>query len=236
MPTGPGSSSLPSDRPGGAAGLAVSDPAADVRGDLLAMTAGVLERGASRVALVEAGDVVVSEHVALAAHDSDCRCVGLNLMSPPYSPTPAQFAAWLGSFELGLLVQVEGRVPAELRLPPQGSHGWCCALAAARSAAGYREAVVSLWQKLHDLVMWLERESMRRGYYLSVGLVVGDCELCELCDTSRLCCFPYVARPSMEAVGIDVAATCAAAGWTASTGAAERNGAATALTGLVLVV
>ena len=61
--------------------------------------------------------------------------------------------------------------------------------------------------------MWLERECMRRGYYLAVGFGAGDCELCGTCDTSELCVEPYAARPSMEALGIDVARTREAAGW-----------------------
>lgn len=55
--------------------------------------------------------------------------------------------------------------------------------------------------------------------------------MCEPCDVTELCKFPYSARPSMEAVGIDVAATLKRLGLH---GGGDDGGGV--LTGLVLAV
>jgi predicted metal-binding protein len=68
------------------------------------------------------------------------------------------------------------------------------------------------WQiKLHRLVNQLETMAFKEGFYLAAGLTGGDCSLCTECVTPQrgeLCRHPFEARPSMEAMGIDVLKTC----------------------------
>jgi len=70
--------------------------------------------------------------------------------------------------------------------------------------SGYNKYLNDDWKRFHSLISNIERESFKRGYYLSLGLVMGSCRLCEECDTKKACEHPYEARPSMEAMGIDV--------------------------------
>ena len=65
----------------------------------------------------------------------------------------------------------------------------------------------------------LEREALSLGYVFAAAFGGGECRLCEACvaadtgtSTTAPCRRPFQARPSMEAVGIDVLATAAAAG------------------------
>ncbi|MGQ9597642.1 MAG: DUF2284 domain-containing protein [Thermoproteota archaeon] len=44
------------------------------------------------------------------------------------------------------------------------------------------------------------------GYYSAFGLTSGPCPFCEKCNLKH-CVHPRLARPSMEACGIDVYAT-----------------------------
>jgi predicted metal-binding protein len=61
---------------------------------------------------------------------------------------------------------------------------------------------------LNELVVELENEAMRRGHFLALGLKAGPCLLCPECvPTGEPCREPLKARPSMEAVGINVFAT-----------------------------
>jgi len=53
----------------------------------------------------------------------------------------------------------------------------------------------------------LEREIFLAGYYKAFGLGAGPCHLCKDCALDKGCRHPDTARPSMEAVGIDVYAT-----------------------------
>ncbi len=58
----------------------------------------------------------------------------------------------------------------------------------------------------HDLMAKLERRIFLSGYYSAFGLHAGPCERCKECNLKR-CVHPRLARPTMEACGIDVYAT-----------------------------
>lgn len=60
----------------------------------------------------------------------------------------------------------------------------------------------------------LERKLFLEGSYKALGLGFGPCELCEACTFEEGCRHPREARPSMEAVGIDVFATARKHGFT----------------------
>lgn len=60
----------------------------------------------------------------------------------------------------------------------------------------------------------LERELFLDGYYRAFGLGAGPCNLCRTCTFDEGCRYPRRARPSMEAVGIDVYATARRNGFT----------------------
>lgn len=66
--------------------------------------------------------------------------------------------------------------------------------------------------KLHDVIAKLERETFLAGYYSSFGLACGPCPYCERCNLEA-CAYPELARPSMEACGIDVYASARKAGF-----------------------
>jgi predicted metal-binding protein len=71
----------------------------------------------------------------------------------------------------------------------------------------------SEWRELSPLIASLEREAFLAGYYKALGLGSGPCDLCASCDVKGGCQHPEVARPSMEACGIDVYRTARAAGF-----------------------
>lgn len=79
-----------------------------------------------------------------------------------------------------------------------------------RTLKGYSRAIL---MKLptksvtaHDIVAKLERHVFLAGYYSALGFPAGPCERCKKCNLKH-CVFPRLARPSMEASGIDVYAT-----------------------------
>jgi predicted metal-binding protein len=79
----------------------------------------------------------------------------------------------------------------------------------------------------------LEAEAFGLGYRFAVALAGGDCVLCDVCvgPGGEPCRHPFAARPSMEAVGIDVLATAEAAGLPIEMPAAEHP----CWTGLLLI-
>jgi predicted metal-binding protein len=64
----------------------------------------------------------------------------------------------------------------------------------------------------HEVVVKLEREAFLGGFYRAFGLGEGPCPFCKACNLQR-CVHPELARPSMEACGIDVYATVRKAGF-----------------------
>jgi predicted metal-binding protein len=55
----------------------------------------------------------------------------------------------------------------------------------------------------HDMIAKLERSAFLEGYYRAFGLPAGPCERCKNCSLKH-CANPRLARPSVEACGIDV--------------------------------
>lgn len=68
------------------------------------------------------------------------------------------------------------------------------------------------WTGIGDVVPALEREVFLGGNYKALGFACGPCNACKEC-TLAACRPPRLARPSMEASGIDVYATARANGF-----------------------
>lgn len=56
-----------------------------------------------------------------------------------------------------------------------------------------------------DISFQIETQAFFDGYHLAFSM--SDCALCENCSFPNPCRFPHKARPSMQALGIDVFAT-----------------------------
>ncbi|MEM4230212.1 MAG: DUF2284 domain-containing protein [Thermoproteota archaeon] len=86
-----------------------------------------------------------------------------------------------------------------------------------RILSGYSSAILLRFEpelgNVHKIVAKLEREAFLSGYYSAFGLASGSCPFCKECNL-KSCVHPELARPSMEACGIDVYATARGAGFT----------------------
>ncbi|MBO3799219.1 MAG: DUF2284 domain-containing protein [Thermoproteota archaeon] len=86
-----------------------------------------------------------------------------------------------------------------------------------RILSGYSSAILLRFEpellKVHKIVAKLEREAFLSGYYSAFGLASGPCPFCKECNL-KSCVHPELARPSMEACGIDVYAAARGAGFT----------------------
>jgi predicted metal-binding protein len=72
--------------------------------------------------------------------------------------------------------------------------------------ASYKKAILveGVMLKVTHLVAALEREMFLAGYYKALAMGDGPCVQCTQCSLDQGCKFPFTARPSMEACGIDV--------------------------------
>jgi predicted metal-binding protein len=153
------------------------------------------KEGVTEAILIRAKDVVVDERVRLKCRIPICDAYGRNLMCPPYVPSVADFRAALKRFSEALLIQLTVSLPKKPRGPGKD--------------------VFLPAKRLHELVNLGERMAFGEGFRFATGLIGGCCRLCKTCagaTPGRRCAHPFKARPSMEAMGIDVTATTEKAG------------------------
>ena len=153
------------------------------------------EAGATRTILIKAKDVVVDDRVRLKCRIPICEAYGQNLMCPPHVPPVEEFRRALAEFSDALLVQLTASLP--------------------KIAKGPRQDVFAAAKRLHELVNLGEKTAFEEGFRFATGLIGGCCRLCDECEGVKpggRCAHPFKARPSMEAMGIDVTATTEKAG------------------------
>jgi len=195
--------------------------------------------GAGSAAPLPARAVVVDERVNLKCRVPLCASYGVNLMCPPNTPTAAETRAALARYSDTLVVQLdipltqaavdevlEGMGYAESQAPgaaPRPAAGTAEGAAAGGNGggAGGKAQTAAYEARLRDsknefagIMTALEAEAFKMGYRFAAAFAGGDCVLCDVCvgATGEPCKHPFEARPSMEAVGIDVVATAEAAG------------------------
>lgn len=155
-----------------------------LRGDLERFRSLAIELGAKDAVPIEASKIVVGNWVRLKCQFG-CGGYGKRFTCPPYSPTPEETQRMLRDYSIGLLVKF----------------GPC-------AEAGRGEI------NTHEAVFKLEREIFLTGYYAAFGMACGPCTLCKECNIrGGYCVKPHMARPAMEACGIDVFATVRNAGF-----------------------
>jgi predicted metal-binding protein len=149
--------------------------------------------GVSRVELISARDVVVDERVRFQCSHSGCREYGKRFMCPPYVPEVEEFKKLLSKYLMAIILQVEGQTAGETA----------------------DEEAKRLALLLHEAVYRTEKQAFSSGFPFAAGFIGGPCILCEKCpagDGHKYCVRREKARPSMEAMGIDVLKTCEKAG------------------------
>lgn len=132
--------------------------------------------GVTKARIIDVRNVAVGNWVRMKCQFG-CGGYGECLTCPPYSPTPEFTKKMLDEYSQGLLMQIENILPAD------------------------EEKVFSKFKKT---VVNLEREIFLDGYYKTFGMTAGPCSFCRSCDLTKPCKHPRLARPSMEACGIDV--------------------------------
>lgn len=205
--------------------------------------------GADRAAPLPAASVVVDERVRLKCRVPRCSSYGRNLMCPPHVPGPDETRAALARYGDVLLVQQDigvtqaeidealgGKTYAEHRARDGGGGEPGDASVPAAGAAAPTDCdndIVAAQNAFAKLMSSLETEAFKLGYRFAAAFAGGDCVLCEVCAAvdDGVCRHPFEARPSMEAVGIDVVATARAAGLDIELPAVERP----SWTGMLLI-
>lgn len=186
--------------------------------------------GANRAAPLPAAAVVVDERVNLKCRVPLCSSYGHNLMCPPAVMRPDATRDVLRKYQYALVVQLD--IPLTQDCVDAQLDGRT--YAQAKSDAEHIEGLRESQNQFARLMTNLERAAFKMGYRYAAAFSGGDCVLCDECvdqASGDRCRHPFEARPSMEAVGIDVVATAEAAGLSVELPAQDHP----AWTGLLLI-
>lgn len=172
--------------------------------------------GASSAVGISARDVVVDPRVRLKCQVPLCNHYGRTIMCPPNVVSVEEFRHCLEQYRWGVLVQVEISVPPEI-IPEDSDLPFVERLSYGdfRDHPMHRDFRSRGKRLLNAVVNRVEGVAMRQGYHFAAGFVGGSCALCDVCagqGNPEGCRKPFQARPSMEAVGIDVFSTAKRAG------------------------
>lgn len=164
--------------------------------------------GADEAKIIDTSEIVVDKRVRLKCLVPVCSSYGRSLMCPPNLMSVDEFASVLGLYRKALIVQIEAEYDSKDKSEGPLTRQTC--------DEAEKSTNTQDWQiKLHRMVNRLEAMAFKEGFYLAAGLTGGDCALCPECVTPQSgesCRHPFEARPSMEAMGIDVLKTCDNAG------------------------
>jgi len=161
--------------------------------------------GATYTAVIPASKVVTADWVRLKCQYG-CDAYGTRLTCPPYSPPPSVTRGMLRHFDRGIF--------------------------AAFRVSG-TESERSMRRTMRKSLAAVERDLFLDGYYSAFAMAFGPCNLCRPCHLDGDCRYAELARPSMEACGIDVYATARNAGFPLTVVRSHDQGCV--MCGLVLV-
>jgi predicted metal-binding protein len=186
-----------------------------------------VDAGATEAKVVDVADIVVDPRVRLKCAIPRCSCYGSHLMCPPNLPPVKEFEEALRRYDRALIIQLMADFDSSDKVG-RGLTGELC--------ERLEESTDTVhWQlKLHRMVNKLESTAFKKGFHLAAGLIGGECRLCPDCVTEKSgepCRHPFEARPSMEAMGIDVKRTCERVGLPLSLSSSEK----VRWTGLILL-
>jgi len=160
-----------------------------------------MELGADEARVVDASTIPVKDAVAFKCRVPQCFGYNNCGQCPPYAPKPSEIRQLLKDYSYGVLFV--RRVSSKLLKLDRNDKE--------RKAA---------FRSILDIVSKLESSAFYDGHYLAVGFGAGSC-FSSLCDPKlgcqvlkgEKCRFPLKARPSMEAVGMDVYNLIASSAW-----------------------
>ncbi len=167
------------------------------------------ELGASFCKVISAREIVLDERVKFKCMAPLCPYYRANLMCPPFVMPLREFKEVLKRYKTAILIKVIDEIPQSKVLEEKRN------LSEVYLEDEYEEIISPSAMKLYEVVSRVEAEAFNMGYRFAAGLIGGHCRLCKECNVKRgnsICSKPFKARPSMEALGIDVFETCKKAG------------------------
>ena len=181
------------------------------------------ELGATAARVFDAKDIVVDERVRLKCCVPVCRNYGVSLMCPPNVMSIEEFRKVLARFQKALLLQIGYDVPDYMLARIHAAEDLATLYKDEAYLKGWDETYSIAKSTLETIADRLEAAAFKKGFKYATAFSAGKCTLCETCaGIGNHCRNPYKARPSMEAMGIDVGETARKAGLPFEEAASDR--------------
>ncbi|MBU2549228.1 MAG: DUF2284 domain-containing protein [Proteobacteria bacterium] len=182
--------------------ISLDCPETQIESDLEKYRLQALDLGASQATVVRVESVPVDERVPLKCQIPRCFGYGTGAHCPPNTLKPAELKEILKKYNWAVFFIKD--VPSDVIV---------------RDKATIKERVEA-YQNVYHIVNQVESAAFYDGHYLAFGFAAGSCrhtfcgqlETCQAMTNGR-CRHSLRARPSMEAVGIDVYRLTASVGW-----------------------
>ena len=152
-----------------------------------AVLAHVKGLGATHCQFVSPRLLVPELRIRSYCFEDKCGCFNKHLMCPPNTGSVGEIKRKFEAFNEGIMIQYSQSL--DVRTDQEG----------------LREAKL----KLHNIILGTERYLQEEaGVPIAFGMIGGDCTLCDQCAGYRgePCLYPDRARPSLEALAVDVIA------------------------------
>ncbi|WP_162138479.1 DUF2284 domain-containing protein [Caldisalinibacter kiritimatiensis] len=149
----------------------------------------IYSKGVHLVKDIYPTEIIIDEKVRKYCKQNKCGEYGNNFMCPPFVGSIEDFREELKKYKHGLIVMIKDRIV-------NGND----------ENRYYNSA-----KKLHNILLEVENEC-KKNYFNNVKVLIGgNCRICNPCVAAlgeEKCKYPKKARPSLEAMGIDVVNTC----------------------------
>jgi predicted metal-binding protein len=193
---------------------------ADIANGLERLIRVAVEAGATCAKPLKVEDVVLDPRTLLKCIAPLCPHYGHNKMCPPAVIKPDEFQRMLNQYNCAIFIQKEISIDgstAETFVQKETSSKGDAIHIGKRAAQLHQEPSLQKIRResslaLYKIIEEVERAALQDGYPFLAGLGYGPCRVCTTCDLSMPCPQPLQARPSMEAVGINVLETARRAG------------------------
>ena len=184
-----------------------------------------LAKGADKAVAIQASDVVIDERVRMKCLVPTCSFYGNNLLCPPNLMAVEEFRKIVDQYSTAVLIRLPSSskpVPPEISGVISLNDLWRKIDPRKNSrkkdinpAIDYFGDLKASQEKLYKIIESMEAGSLAAGHRFATGFAAGGCLLCDRCvgpKSNEPCRHPFRARPSMEAMGIDVVGTAEKAG------------------------
>ena len=156
-----------------------------------------LEHGASEAEIISPAVIPIQDEIIEMCKPPRCEGYGKSIHCPPNAMKPPASREWVQRFQRALLFKID--TSPKVLLSEEG---------------------LEVFRKIYRIASKLEKQAMDEGYPSSKGLAAGSCKAvfcrdkpCKALDDKDTCRFPALARPSMEALGINVFELVKKVGW-----------------------